>query len=68
MMCIKEKFNNKTTSKFQFYKITILIRSFYPGKSNKQIDTFKYYSNCIIDIFKRVGALMRERKLERLSF
>lgn len=53
MMCIKEKFNNKTTSKFQSYKIIILIRPF--PVENKQFDTFKSSSNCNPDVIKRVG-------------
>lgn len=67
MMCIKEKFNNKTTSKFQSYKIIILIRPF--PVENKQFDTFKSSSNCNPDVIKRVGGgAKRERKLERISF
>lgn len=66
MMCIKEKFNNKTTSKFQSYKIIILIRPF--PVENKQFDTFKFSSNCNPDVIKRVGGAKRERKLERISF
>lgn len=59
-MCIKEKFNNKTTSKFQSYKIIILIRLF--PLENKQFDTFKYNSNCNPHVIKRVGGGKRERK------
>lgn len=67
MMCIKEKFNNKTTSKSQSYKIIILIRPF--PLENKQFDTFKFNSNCSPDVIKRVGVgAKRKRKLERISF
>lgn len=52
MMCIKEKFNNKTTSKFQSYKIINLIRPF--PLENKQFDTFKFNSNCNPDVIERV--------------
>lgn len=51
-MCIKEKFNNKTTSKFQSYKIINLIRPF--PLENKQFDTFKFNSNCNPDVIERV--------------
>lgn len=63
MMCIKEKFNNKTTSKFQSYKIIILIRPF--PVENKQFDTFKSSSNCNPDVIKRVGGRGKERKKVR---
>lgn len=63
MMCIKEKFNNKTTSKFQSYKIIILIRPF--PVENKQFDTFKFSSNCNPDVIKKVGRGDKERKKVR---
>lgn len=63
MMCIKEKFNNKTTSKFQSYKIIILIRPF--PVENKQFDTFKSSSNCNPDVIKIVGGRGKERKKVR---
>lgn len=63
-MCIKEKFNNKTTSKFQSYKIIILIRLF--PLENKQFDTFKFNSNCNPDVIERVeGGGGKERKKVR---
>lgn len=62
-MCIKEKFNNKTTSKFQSYKIIILIRPF--PLENKQFDTFKFNSNCNPDVIERVEGGGKERKKVR---
>lgn len=63
-MCIKEKFNNKTTSKFQSYKIIILSRPF--PLENKQFDTFKFNSNCNPDVIERVeGGGGQERKKVR---
>lgn len=62
-MCIKEKFNNKTTSKFQSYKIIILIRLF--PLENKQFDTFKFNSNCNPDVIERVEGGGKERKKVR---
>lgn len=64
MMCIKEKFNNKTTSKFQSYKIIILSRPF--PLENKQFDTFKFNSHCNPDVIERVeGGGGKERKKVR---
>lgn len=57
-MCIKEKFNNKTTSKFQSYKIIILIRPF--PLENKQFDTFKFNSNCNPDVKSGGGGREKE--------
>lgn len=62
-MCIKEKFNNKTTSKFQSYKIIILIRLF--PLENKQFDTFKFNSNCNPDVIEREEVGGKERKKVR---
>lgn len=62
-MCIKEKFNNKTTSKFQSYKIIILSRPF--PLENKQFDTFKFNSNCNTDVIERVEGGGKERKKVR---
>lgn len=62
-MCIKEKFNNKTTSKFQSYKIIILSRPF--PLENKQFDTFKFNSNCNPDVIERVEGGGKERKKVR---
>lgn len=62
-MCIKEKFNNKTTSKFQSYKIIILSRPF--PLENKQFDTFKFNSNCNPDVIERVEGGGQERKKVR---
>lgn len=65
-MCIKEKFNNKTTSKFQSYKIIILIRPF--PLENKQFDTFKFNSNCNPDVIKRGGGGKERKKVRKNKF